>query len=579
MKPRKIGAFLLSIALLFGFFNVYRLPANAATGVEPMVSVGEAYAILLKDDGTAWAWGLNSEGQLGTESVAINGKALSPVAVTMPTDGQGNSIKFQAVSAGKNHVLALATDGSVWAWGDNESGQLGLNTQAFTATPICVESDFGGVDVLSVVAGNCVSYALLADGTVYSWGSNANGLLGTGEAVDFSRHLPQRIETLNGIVQVSAGQNNAAALTAGGKVILWGKNDKRQCGLSGEEIVYVPQTEKGGAYSAVSVALGSIHTTLLSVDAGVTSLQNFGTNTYGQYGLGKETSVTANSTVLKATTLPNDLSGTPKAIAAGTNHMLMLTDNGVVYAWGNNEYQQLGLSPDNDASNQYTPKKLSALEAETIVSIDVAYNLNAAVNESGAVYVWGTTTDNDVGSLEPTLLTVANGTLFNLGAPSIDREYSVFVTANATVPRPTYTVTVPSKIQPDALHQKRTDAPDSERISVTSFAVSATGIANFFGEKQIEVRLSSDGDGFYLVDESNHTIAYTVYNTADGEEPFSSGEVFATFRESGGVSSTQTVTGRIEIDQSEIQFSGEYEDCVIFTVALMPLETEGGDGE
>ena len=584
MKTRKIGAFLLSFALLLGFCNRYGLTAGAATGVEPMVSVGAEFAIMLRSDGTAWAWGSNAEGQLGTESIAINGKALSPVAVTMPTDGQGDPIKFQSVSAGRNHVLALATDGSVWAWGGNEAGQLGIDPEETAQTPILVEAEFGGVEVVSVVAGNCVSYALLSDGTVYSWGSNENGLLGSGEDTGSLRHTPQKIETLSGIVCVYAGENNAAALTAGGRVILWGKNDKRQCGLSGKEIVYVPQDEKGGTYSAVSVALGSIHTTLLSVDAGVTSLQNFGTNTYGQYGLGKETNVTTNSTKLKATTLPNDLSGTPKAIAAGTNHMMMLTDNGAVYAWGSNENQKLGVAPDNDASYQYTPKRISALEEETIVSIDAAYDLNAAVTENGSVYVWGYTTDSDIinpsdDPSEITTLTDANGGAFNLGAPSIDREYTVFVTANATVPRPTYTVTVPSKIQPDALHQKRTDAPDSERISVTEFSVSATGIANFFGEKQVEVRLSSDGDGFCLVDGSNHEIAYMVYNTADGEEPFSSGDIFATFRESGSTSSTQTVTGRIEIDQSEIQFSGEYEDCVIFTVALVPLKTEGGDGE
>lgn len=578
MRPRKIGAFLLSLALLFCFCNRYPLPAAATVGIDPMVSVGSGYVILLKDDGTAWSWGLNTEKQLGNASFSTNQKATKPIAVTMPTDGAGDPVRFSSVSAGQNHVLALATDGSVWGWGSNGCGQLGLElAQTTAATPTRITADFGGVPVISVVAGNCVSYALRSDGTVYSWGSNEKGLLGIGENAASAQPIPQRIETLSGIVRIYAGENSAAALTSGGRVILWGINTSRQCGVSDQSIVYVPQTEKAGTYTATAVALGGIHTTILSVDAGVPSLQNFGLNTYGQYGLGKENKPLV-STTLKATTFPADLSGTPAAIAAGSTHVLMLTDRGAVYAWGNNQYRQLGVTPDDGASNQYTPKRVSDLETAEIVSINAAYNLSVAVDTSGAVYVWGAVTTSEEGN-EPDLLEDANGGLFNLGAPSIDREYTVFVSANATVPRPTYTVTVPSKIEPDALHQKRTDAPDDERISVTEFSVSATGISNFFGERWVEVRLSADGEGFCLTDASNHVIEYKVYNTADGETPFSSGEVFATFRESGNASSTQTVTGRIEIDQSDIQFSGGYEDRVIFTVTLMPQENEGGDAE
>lgn len=579
MRPRKIGAFLLSMAILFCFCNIYLLPATADTGINPMVSVGRGYVIMLKSDGTAWAWGINTEKQLGNGSVTTNQKAEKPIAVTMPTDSAGDPVRFLSVSAGWSHVLALATDGSVWGWGSNSGGQLGIDlVQSSVSTPTRIASDFGGVPVVAVVAGNCVSYALRSDGTVYSWGSNEVGLLGNGEGATSPQLIPQRIEALDGIVRIYAGENNAAALTAGGRVILWGDNGSRQCGVSDQNPVYVPQTEKAGTYTATAVALGEIHTTFLSVDARVTSLQNFGLNSYGQYGLGRETNPPVN-TKLKPTTLPTDLSGTPVAIAAGSKHMLMLTDSGAVYAWGNNQNQQLGVTPDNDAVNQYTPKRIVALESAEIVSIDAAYDLGVALDASGAVYVWGTVSDSETGNETPTLMEDINGGLFNLGAPSVDREYTVFVSANATVPRPTYTVSIPSTIEPDALHQKRTDAPDNERISVTEFSVSAMGISNFFGEKWIEVRLSADGDGFYLTDASNHVIEYKVYNTADGETPFSSGEIFATFRESGSATSTQTVTGRIEIDQSDIQFSGEYEDRVIFTVTLMPQDSEGGDAE
>lgn len=576
MKPRKIVAILVSFALLLGFCSI---SIHATSDIAPTVSIGYDFAILLKDDGTAWAWGINANGQLGTNSVASGEKATCPIAVTMPIDNEQKPVRFQSVSAGYDHVLALATDGSIWAWGGNASGQLGIPLSNTAATvPTRVDADFGGETVLSVIAGKCVSYALLSNNTVYAWGSNEQGLLGLGQNVTSPQATPQRIESLNGIVRVFAGANTAAAMTSGGKLLLWGKNVNRQCGVSDVEAVWIPQTEKGGDYQAADVALGDNHSTILSVYSGTTTLQSFGSNTHGQYGLGKETTATSNSVRLKAATLPDDLSGTPKAIAAGTNHMLMLTDSGAVYAWGSNENDKLGVESDNGAPNQYTPKRVTALAEATVVSIDAAYGLSAAIDELGAVYLWGSANDATLTAATPTQLQDANGGAFNLGAPSIDREYTVFVGANATVPRPTYTVTVPSTIEPDALHQKRTDAPDTERISTTTFSVSATGIANFFGEKRVEVRLSAD-DGFYLKDASNHMLEYQVYNSTDGTTPLSSGEIFATFRESGSPSDTQTVTGRIEIDQSDIQFSGEYEGRVTFTVALMPEETEGGDGE
>ena len=575
MYARKIGALMLSVALLFGAVSLYALPICAVACAEPAVSVGDGYVILLKDDGTAWAWGSNTTGQLGTTAVEVGAKTEHPVAVTMPQIG-GNTVRFVAVSAGADHVLALATDGSVWAWGNNGSGQLGTGNCTNSAIPVQVDFDFGGGEVAEVAAGTSVSYARLKDGSVYSWGSDANGLLGNGDASTDSVSTPQKIEDLNGISRIYAGENNAAALTTFGRVYLWGKNDRRQSGASGSKDVTSP-SEKSGTYFAHDVALGKVHSTILSDDSASVSLQSFGSNTQGQYGLGSEATATSNSTMLKPATLPTDLFGAPKAIVAGSEHMLMLTDSGAVYAWGNNADSRLGF--ESESGKELVPVRIASLNDYNIVSVDSASNLSVALDELGTVFVWGMTDDGVIGFEIPTALTDENGDLFNLGLPPIYREYSVLITAHATVPRPTYTVTIPATVQPDDLHQKRTDAPDSERISTTEFSVSATGLSNFFGERWVEVRLSAANGSFVLHDELNHTIDYTVYNSADGETPFVSGEIFATFRETANTSDTQTVTGRIEIDQSEIQFSGDYTDRVTFTVTLMPQEEEGGDAE
>lgn len=576
MNFRKIGAMMLSLTLLFGSIGLYRLPIHAASATKPSVSAGNDYVILLKDDGSAWSWGYNGMGQLGTNSVELGGKAMNPIAVTMPQK-DGSPVKFQQISAGVNHVLALATDGSVWAWGDNGSGQLGTGNETSSRIPVQVVSDFGDGEVTQVVAGTNVSYALLQDGSVYSWGIDSNGLLGNGASLTDAQSTPQKIEALNGVSAIYAGESTAAAIVAGGRVYLWGKNDSLQGGAQNPNSIVSP-TEKMSTYTAHCVALGRVHSTLLSIDSSGRSLKSFGSNPNGQFGNGSTS--TGKSDSLTSATLPSDLSGIPKTIVAGSEHMLMLTDSGAVYAWGSNVYDQLGLTPDNSSNLQKTPKRVSALADYNIVEVDASHRLNVALDELGSVYIWGfAESDGSIGSASPTSLKEADGDPFNLGLPPIYREYPVYVTATATVPRPTYTVTIPSSVQPSALHQKRTDAPDSERINTTVFSVSATGISNFFGEQRIEVSLSTDDDRFLLQDSLNHTIGYTVYNSVDSEEPLASGDLFAIFRETDHPSDTQTVTGRIEIDQSHIQFSGEYSDRVEFTVSLVPDTEEGGEGE
>lgn len=573
MNARKIGALILSLAFLLGTMSLYSLSIGAAVSAEPAVSVGNGYVILLKDDGTAWSWGINSSGQLGTDAVAIYEKATHPVAVTMPRV-DGNNVRFSAISAGANHVLALATDGSVWAWGDNGSGQLGTGNDTNSTVPVRVDSAFGGVEVAEVAAGTGVSYARLKDGSVYSWGSDANGLLGNGDASTDAIATPQKITDLNGVSRIYAGENNAAALTTGGKVYFWGYSKEGQGGSSATFLS--KPTLKTGDYTAVDVALGKTHSSLITLTASARELVSMGKNGQGQFGNGS--TATNNVSVFKSATLPTDLSGVPKAIVAGSEHMLMLTDSGAVYTWGNNADGRLGFESES-GTLEFLPTRLTSLNDYNIVAVDAAYNLNVALDELGSVFVWGNTDDGAIGADEPTALTDESEDLFNLGLPPIYREHSVLITANATVPRPTYTVTIPASVKPDDLHQKRTDAPDSERISTTEFSVSATGLSNFFGERWVEVRLTSANGEFLLRDALNHTIEYTVYNGEDAETPFVSGEVFATFRETANASDTQTVTGRIEIDQSEIQFSGDYTDRVTFTVTLMPISEEGGDAE
>jgi Regulator of chromosome condensation (RCC1) repeat/Carboxypeptidase regulatory-like domain len=125
------------------------------------------FTVFLKGDGTVWAWGSNSNGQLGNGTTT---DSSTPVQVSGLSG-------VTAVAAGSAHAIALKGDGTVWAWGSNSNGQLGNGTTTDSSTPVQVSGLSG---VTAVAAGSAYTIALKGDGTVWAWGSNSNGQLGNG---------------------------------------------------------------------------------------------------------------------------------------------------------------------------------------------------------------------------------------------------------------------------------------------------------------------------------------------------------------------------------------------------------------
>ena len=191
-----------------------------ASGLTDAVGVGgggDIYAIghslAVKSDGSVWAWGNNYYGQLGDGTTT---QRLTPVPVSALTN-------VKAVAAGHRHSLALANDGRVWAWGYNVYGQLGDGTTTQRTTPVLVS---GLTDVVGIAAGQFYSLAVKADGTVFAWGDNGFGQLGDGTTTN--RTTPTRVPGLNGVVSVAAGRNRSWALKTDGAVSgsawAWGSN-------------------------------------------------------------------------------------------------------------------------------------------------------------------------------------------------------------------------------------------------------------------------------------------------------------------------------------------------------------------
>jgi alpha-tubulin suppressor-like RCC1 family protein len=184
------------------------------------VSAGEdSYSLALLSDGTVWAWGSNSNGQLGdgtttNRSTPVPVSGLSGVTVT-------------AVAAGWGYSLALASDGTVWAWGKNNEGQIGDGTTTNRATPVQV-GGLSGITVTALASAYESSFALTSDGTAWAWGYNSNGQLGDGTTTN--RATPVQVSGLSGVTALAAGDRHALALKWDGTLWAWGENNEGQLG-------------------------------------------------------------------------------------------------------------------------------------------------------------------------------------------------------------------------------------------------------------------------------------------------------------------------------------------------------------
>lgn len=180
------------------------------------VSAGGFHSLALASDGTVWAWGSNDYGQLGN---GTNVSTDNPQRVK----GLENIVK---ISTRSDHNLAVDSNGAVWGWGRNDYGQLGIGNNVNQNVPVKIQTLS---NVQDVSAGHQFSLALLNDGTVYSWGNNKNGQLGLADSYAFF-NVPRKINGISDIKQITAGHYHAFALTEAGEVWGWGKNNYGQLG-------------------------------------------------------------------------------------------------------------------------------------------------------------------------------------------------------------------------------------------------------------------------------------------------------------------------------------------------------------
>jgi alpha-tubulin suppressor-like RCC1 family protein len=364
----------------------------SATPSGASVSVGDGHVLVVASDGTVWAWGQNDSGQLGIGSTG--GK-------TVPTQVTGLT-GVTVVSAGSQHSLALKSDGTVWAWGANYSGQLGVDQSiAQENAPVQVS---GLTGIVTIAAGNSHSLALKSDGTVWAWGANWAGQLGNNSTTASS--TPVQVSGLTNITAIAAGYGHGLARGIDGVLHVWGWNAYGQLGNGN----YDPQTTPLSLSTITDVSAIAAGQTFSIVVKSDGTVWAWGANGNGQLGNG---STTGRNLPGQVSTLTNIVS-----VAGGGSHALALSTTGGVYAWGANWQGQIG---DGSGQDAHTPVAVSSVPAAQAIAAGYAFTL--ALTTDNQVFAWGANYSGQLGdgtnatAVTPIAIS-ASGFVWCVGAPT-----------------------------------------------------------------------------------------------------------------------------------------------------------------
>ncbi|NWG26902.1 MAG: T9SS type A sorting domain-containing protein [Ignavibacteriaceae bacterium] len=359
------------------------------------------HSIVKRFDGKLFTWGWNYFGQLGNGQ---NTNKNNPVLVD--TNGVLSGKTIITVAVGAAHNLALSSDGMVYSWGANLYGGLGIGNNIDINVPVAVYTGgvLSGKSIIKISAGSGYSIVVASDGTVYTWGQNTYGELGNGTSGSNAwKNVPVVVD-MNGVLsgknitEVAGGQNHSIALASDGTVYTWGNNSFGQLGDGSNINSSVPvAVNTSGVLSGktvIQVAAGYYHSLALTSDGNTYS---WGRNDYGQLGNGN-TGTNRNLPVAVSTS--GLLNGkTITKIAAGAFHNLVLTSDGELYTWGFNEYGQLGNG--NTGTNSNIPVAVSTsgvMNGKSITQLGTGFDHCLAIASDGTLFSWGNNTYGELGN-------------------------------------------------------------------------------------------------------------------------------------------------------------------------------------
>ena len=368
------------------------------------VGAGNHFSVFLDPEtNTLYATGENVVAQLG---IGVEGfDVKTPVAVELPEDFSGNIV---AVSAGLTHTTFLADTGDVYSFGFGIRGVLGHGDTENRTVATRIESEFDGETVTAIENGNGVSYAITEEGSLFAWGNNANGQLGLGDQEE--RLVPTKVAALadESIIDVSSGTSHTLVLTEDGEVYGFGSARDGKLGSpdaldeDGNPLTRVLEPVLvAGLPSGVASITADTNTSFAITSDG--RVFGWGEDRFGQLLQGVDngdgTFIPSGEDVLEPielTALPDDIVD----IKAGARWVAALTADGDVYMWGpNDEGPAGGLDGDPDAESNvnFYPTRIAELDDVKVVEIQTGPNSIIAVADNGEIYTWGSNSDGRLG--------------------------------------------------------------------------------------------------------------------------------------------------------------------------------------
>jgi alpha-tubulin suppressor-like RCC1 family protein len=357
------------------------LPLTVTTWTS--VTLGGLQACGLQSDHTAWCWGADDYGQAGS---AGNLGSMSPSSA--PTQVGDNS-DWVSLTAGDFHTCGIRSNGTAWCWGSNQVGELGTSANVATSTPNPVPSQVGtATDWAQLSAGHDHTCGVKADHTLWCWGANNDGQLGTATNSDTDSATPDPVQvgTDTDWVQVSAGGRHTCALKTDHTLWCWGANDFGQLGVAPDASTDTAQPvphQVTGSWAAV--AAGDRYTCATRTDR---IAWCWGRNTDGQLGYPTNIGTDAPNPDPQQVGVDTDWAD----LAAGLNHTCAVKTDGTTWCWGDNTFGETSTAAIPGATA--TPTQLGT--ATSWSELTAGWGASCGLTDEGTVWCWG---NNDAGQL------------------------------------------------------------------------------------------------------------------------------------------------------------------------------------
>jgi len=346
-----------------------------------------------------WAWGLNTNGALGDNSITHRSSPVQTIA---------GGTNWKLVASGRYHTPCIKTDGTLWTWGLNTDGQLGDNSITHRSSP--VQTVAGGTNWKQVASGRYHTACIKTDGTLWLWGRNTNGQLGDNSVT----HRSSPVQTVAGGTNwklVSCGGYHTASIKTDGTLWLWGRNTNGQLGDNSVIRKSSPVQTVAGGTNWKLVSCGGYHTASIKTDG---TLWLWGLNTYGELG--------DNAIVNKSSPVQTVAGGTNwKLVAGGNYHTASIKTDGRLWLWGRNSSGELG---DNTITYKSSPVQTVAGGTNwKLVSCGGIHT--SCIKTDGTLWLWGQNTngqlgDNTIANKSSPVQTVSGGTNWKLVASGIE---------------------------------------------------------------------------------------------------------------------------------------------------------------